>query len=195
MSGCLLFFPFKNPTQPTNRNPSVLPDRCVCLPVHALSIITRYFEHPEIDAAYGATPDGSFAQYYFGDDMIAAPVVVPSTNNTVPTSFEPGAATTTVWLPPGAWVEESTSVTHTGAAGTGSLLTKAYDISETPVFVRAGAVVPTIRLSAGDSIGVAARQCVAWRAGVVWRGVGWVAWRRMGGGCGGRVGGRCAELS
>lgn len=66
--------------------------------------------------------------------------------------------TTTVWLPPGAWYEESTGVVHTGADSTGTALTKAYDLSETPVFVRAGAIVPTIRVTDGDTIGVAGRQ-------------------------------------
>ena len=34
-----------------------------------------YYEHPEADMAYKGDASGSFAQYYFGDDMIAAPVV------------------------------------------------------------------------------------------------------------------------
>lgn len=66
--------------------------------------------------------------------------------------------TTKVWLPPGDWYEESTGVVHSAKADTGSVLTKAYDISETPVFVRAGAIIPTVPLQDGDTIGVASRQ-------------------------------------
>ena len=90
--------------------------------------------------------------------MIAAPVVVQSESDAAPTSWEAGVTTTTVWLPPGNWYEESTGVVHTGADATGTTLTKAYDISETPVFVRAGAIVPSIRVTDGDTVGVAGRQ-------------------------------------
>jgi alpha-glucosidase (family GH31 glycosyl hydrolase) len=121
-------------------------------------VYPMYYEHPEAEDAYAATPEGDFSQFYFGPDMFAAPVVVPSTNDTIPTPFEPGLAETTVWVPPGSWVEEATGVTHTGASGTGTRLTKTYDISETPIFVRAGAIIPTIRLLPGDTIGVASRQ-------------------------------------
>jgi len=37
-------------------------------------------------------------------------------------------------------------------------LTKDYDLSETPVFVRGGGVIPSIELVDGDTLGVAARQ-------------------------------------
>ena len=85
-----------------------------------------YYEHPAADGAYGATPGGAFSQFYFGEDMFAAPVVRQSAAGSAPMSFSSGVTTTSVWVPPGAWVEESTLLTHVGAAATGTVLTKAY---------------------------------------------------------------------
>jgi len=61
------------------------------------------------DCSYAASGDGSFAQYMFGPDMMVAPVVTPSDPNTTLT-------TTTIWIPPGTWVERDTSRLVVGAA-------------------------------------------------------------------------------
>ena len=34
-----------------------------------------YYDFPEHDMAYASTEHGDFAQYMFGDDIVAAPVV------------------------------------------------------------------------------------------------------------------------
>ena len=109
--------------------------------------------------------------------MFAAPVLQQSASGASPTTWETGMSTTTVWIPPGSWVQESTGTVNVGVAGTGSLLTKAYDLSETPVWVRAGALVPTIRLNPGDTVGVAGRQYTALEFAVYpgeWRVVDWL---------------------
>jgi alpha-glucosidase (family GH31 glycosyl hydrolase) len=120
-----------------------------------------YYEHPEVAAAYGATPSGAFSQYYFGPDLIAAPVVVQSNTSEAPVAWRSGMTTTSVWLPPGTWFELATSVMHTGASQSGSFLTKAYDISETPLFARAGAVIPTVPQVDGASIATARKPYTA----------------------------------
>lgn len=110
-----------------------------------------YYEFPTFSRAYGADATGAFAQYFFGSaDLFVAPVVVQSDATTM--------ATTSVWLPPGQWYERDTAVVHTGAADGSSVLTKAYPLNEVPVFVRAGAMIPTLPLVDGDTVGVAMRQ-------------------------------------
>ena len=61
-----------------------------------------YYEHPEEDAAYAAR-----YQYYFGDQVIAAPIVHPADPET-------GLAATDVWLPEGTWIDYQTQETFTG---------------------------------------------------------------------------------
>ena len=55
-----------------------------------------YYDFPLLDAAYLAGPDGSFAQYMFGDDLMVAPVVTPADTNTT-------LASKIIWIPPGTW--------------------------------------------------------------------------------------------
>jgi len=70
------------------------------------------------------------SQYTLGRDVLVAPVA------------EPGAsATTSVWFPPGTWVDWFTGERHRGPA-TKQLTTP---LARMPVFVRAGAVVPMQR--------------------------------------------------
>ena len=44
--------------------------------------------------------------------------------------------TRSVWIPPGTWVETETGTIRTGAAGTGTVLTKYWDLSEVPGICR-----------------------------------------------------------
>lgn len=103
--------------------------------------------------SYAAAADGSFAQYMFGDDMMLAPVVVES-------DYETSLATTTIWIPPGTWYERDTARSVVGAADGSTTQTRAFDIREVPAYIKAGAVIPTIPIVEGDTIGVAQRQCV-----------------------------------
>jgi len=85
-----------------------------------------YYEHPEAPEAYESTD-----QYYFGSDMIVAPVAAP-----VDTISQ--VAARRVWLPPGIWVEWSSGAHISGPVK----LERQYAVDEVPVFVRAGAIVP-----------------------------------------------------
>jgi hypothetical protein len=85
-----------------------------------------YYEHPEAEDAYAAR-----YQYYFGDQIIAAPIVHPADPGT-------GLATTDVWVPPGTWVDYQTKETFTGPRW----VRLVGDIDRLPMLVRAGAIIP-----------------------------------------------------
>lgn len=98
-----------------------------------------YYDFPEEAQAYtAAVPDGSFAQYMFGDDLMVAPIVSAANTTT-------SMATKSVWLPPGTWVDVTSYSVYNSNS---EVLTKDYDISEVPVFAKAGAVVPFRTLTA-----------------------------------------------
>jgi hypothetical protein len=79
-------------------------------------------------------------EYLYGPDVLVAPVTTPGQ-----------VATTTVWFPPGRWVDYFTGATFTGPT-TASL---AEPLDRMPVFVRAGGIVPeqpaTSRAASGTS--------------------------------------------
>ena len=112
-----------------------------------------YYNHAAVEEAY---KHGD--QYYFGPDMMVAPVITPGTSGTPGMSGAPGTAgaarsdqgasaamttTRSVWLPPGDWV---TWQQHHAALLHGprflNSTDSAYTLADTPVFVRAGAIVP-----------------------------------------------------
>jgi len=94
-----------------------------------------YLDFPGSAAAY-TNP----TEYLYGPDVLVAPVTAPG-----------NAATTSVWFPPGRWVDYFTGATFTGPS-TASLV---EPLSRMPVFVRAGGIVPeqpsTSRASSGPS--------------------------------------------
>jgi hypothetical protein len=81
-----------------------------------------YLDYPQVAAAY-AHPE----EYLFGPDVLVAPVTSPG-----------AVAPTTVWLPPGRWVDYFTGATFTGPITT----TLSVPLSRMPVFVRAGGIIP-----------------------------------------------------
>jgi alpha-glucosidase (family GH31 glycosyl hydrolase) len=83
-----------------------------------------YLEYPEEPQAYAAAG----TEYFYGPDMLVAPVTTPGTT-----------ATTSVWFPPGRWTDYFTGQTYTG--GTTQSITTGLD--SMPVFIKAGAIVPT----------------------------------------------------
>ncbi len=85
-----------------------------------------YFEHPEADDAYVAR-----FQYYFGDQMIAAPIVTPADPQT-------GLASVAVWLPEGTWIDYQTLETFTGPRW----ITITGDLNRVPMLMKAGAILP-----------------------------------------------------
>eukprot|EP00494_Astrolonche_serrata_P028357 UN28623 len=86
-----------------------------------------YYEHPTTDDAYKW-----LNEYYFGEDILVAPVVNGS-SITGMTDFP-------VWLPEGRWYDMTS-----GNVTDGNLvLSREYDLSEIPIFVTAGAIIPKL---------------------------------------------------
>ncbi|MBV8911387.1 MAG: DUF5110 domain-containing protein, partial [Gammaproteobacteria bacterium] len=79
-----------------------------------------YLEYPDLEEAYRHSHE-----YFLGSELLVAPVIEPQ-----------GRAS--VYLPPGEWVDFFSGRRHTGD----STFTARYALDATPVFVRAGAIVP-----------------------------------------------------
>ena len=84
-----------------------------------------YLAYPDLEEAYRQSHE-----YFFGDEMLVAPVLDESGNRTV-------------YLPPGEWVDFFTGKHYHG----GSSFTAHYAVDETPVFVREGSIVPEQEVS------------------------------------------------
>jgi hypothetical protein len=67
-------------------------------------------------------------------------------------------AVSTIWIPPGTWYEKTTGTLLTGASDGSSLLTKSFDLSEIPIFIRGGAIIPKVPVPPGNTLGIARRQ-------------------------------------
>ncbi|WP_329139099.1 carbohydrate-binding protein [Streptomyces sp. NBC_01476] len=83
-----------------------------------------YLEYPDQEQAYATA--GS--EYFYGSDVLVAPVTTPGTS-----------ATTSVWFPPGRWTDYFTGKTYAG--GTTQDITTGLDAM--PVFIKAGGIMPT----------------------------------------------------
>jgi hypothetical protein len=81
-----------------------------------------YLDYPDQPAAY-QNP----TEYLYGPDMLVAPVTTPG-----------DVASTTVWFPPGRWVDFFTGATFTGP----STATLSVPLDRMPVFIREGGIVP-----------------------------------------------------
>eukprot|EP01094_Clydonella_sp_ATCC50884_P030386 TRINITY_DN9908_c0_g1_i1.p1 TRINITY_DN9908_c0_g1~~TRINITY_DN9908_c0_g1_i1.p1 ORF type:complete len:1085 (-),score=270.03 TRINITY_DN9908_c0_g1_i1:780-3968(-) len=121
---------------------------------NGLSLIRpMYYDFPQHASAYLADPEGDFAQYFFGPDMFVSPVVRSSDRSDE-------LAEITTWVPPGCWYEELTGVVYEGTNANFNL-TKLYALTEIPVFVRCGAVIPRTPLAHAVQTGSAQRQYTA----------------------------------
>jgi alpha-glucosidase len=85
-----------------------------------------YYDWPDQADAYS-----SKGEYVFGDQMLVAPVTVAADKITA-------LATEKVWLPKGEWIEWPTGKHFTGPAS----VDRSFSIEQTPVYLRAGAIVP-----------------------------------------------------
>jgi hypothetical protein len=83
-----------------------------------------YLEYPDEPAAYTAAA----SEYFYGPDVLVAPVTTPGTQ-----------AGTTVWFPPGQWTDYFTGKTYAG--GTTQPVTTG--LGTMPVFLRAGGIITT----------------------------------------------------
>ncbi len=85
-----------------------------------------YYNWPEADQAYT-----SKNEYQFGKEMLVAPV-------TTPVDAVSQLATESIWLPKGNWIEWETGRHFTGPVQ----MERKFSISQIPVYVPAGAIVP-----------------------------------------------------
>lgn len=90
-----------------------------------------YYEYPRDDAAYAAR-----YQYFFGDQMLAAPIVHPADSQT-------GMATNDVWVPEGTWIDYATKETFNGPRW----VRLVADLNHVPMLMRAGAILPLAPLA------------------------------------------------
>jgi alpha-glucosidase len=91
---------------------------CLCRPM--------YYDYPEHADAYVAR-----YQYFFGDQMIAAPIVHPADPQT-------GMAAVDVWVPEGTWIDYTTRETFTGPRW----VRLVGDLERVPMLMRAGGILP-----------------------------------------------------
>lgn len=91
-----------------------------------------YYDWPEETNAYLMGPSGVHAQYMFGPSMLVAPVCVQGDSNEV--------ASKTIWLPPVTWYDDTFGELVEG----GATITRSYDVTEIPIFIRAGSIIPRI---------------------------------------------------
>lgn len=94
-----------------------------------------YYNHPDAPEAYGYKKE-----YYFGTELIAAPVTKPAKKKT-------GLAETEIWLPEG----EYTNI-FTGERLTGGRHTVLSGLDSLPVYAKAGAILP-MSLDEGNDCG------------------------------------------
>ena len=73
--------------------------------------------------------------------MIAAPVVVPAGVD--------GLAHVSLWLPEGTFFDLVQRRIVDVATACGQIVERAYDVSELPLFARAGAIIPTLPYTGG----------------------------------------------
>lgn len=94
---------------------------------HNQPLITpMYYSHPEAEDAYHCRQ-----QYWFGSELLAAPFTTPADPDT-------HLAHQPVWLPPGDWFNF-----FTGERWTGGRWAEVYgDLTDIPIFAKAGAIVP-----------------------------------------------------
>lgn len=85
-----------------------------------------YYDYPENDEAYKFGDE-----YFFGQDLIVAPVV----NLISPDSL---FATEKIWVPPGTWIDWYSGEKLQGP----EIVEQHYTLSEIPILVRDGAVIP-----------------------------------------------------
>ena len=90
-----------------------------------------YHRHPDREEAYAHR-----ATYFFGADLLCAPVVEPRDRRT-------GLARVDLWLPPGTWFDLETGRRYE-AGPHGRTLAAYRDLAHTAVFAAAGTVLPLV---------------------------------------------------
>lgn len=86
-----------------------------------------YIDYPDDEAAY------VYTQYKFGDSFVVSPVARPSGDG------QHGSTESSLWLPEGQWYDYFTDELVRG----GRTVSRVSDIFSFPVYVKAGAIIPT----------------------------------------------------
>jgi hypothetical protein len=111
-----------------------------------------YYEFPSKKYAYLADQNGKFPQYFLGDNLFVSPIVSPSDPLTSMTSQS-------VWVPPGNWYSKVSGCFMNGDSNNSNNINDSlWDLDEIPTFVKAGAVIATIPVVTGNTLGLAQRQ-------------------------------------
>ncbi len=116
--------------------------------VHAL-----YIEWPTHNEAYrlGPAPD-THAAYMFGSDIMVAVVTKAGDSGTHLATLN------NLWVPPGLWYDAVFGVVLNGPT---TLQGRQYALSDIPMFIRAGAVIPRLPTAAARKVGAAAQSFTA----------------------------------
>jgi alpha-glucosidase (family GH31 glycosyl hydrolase) len=85
-----------------------------------------YYDWPESPEAYTAKNE-----YMFGDSILADPI-------TQPVAKDSQLATTSVWLPPGDWIEWDSGATFRGPL----TVQRSFSLGQIPLYVKAGSIIP-----------------------------------------------------
>lgn len=85
-----------------------------------------YYDYPEENNAYKFKN-----QYFFGDDMIVAPIATKADALT-------GLSSKEIWLPEGEWFEMHSGILLTG----NQIIKKDFAMNEVPVYAKAGSIIP-----------------------------------------------------
>lgn len=88
-----------------------------------------FYDWPEEAEAY----ESRFSQFMFGSDILVSPITEPVDEWTQMT-------TKYTFIPEGTWIQWATGSAYTGPM----TIEKEYTLHETPVFVKAGAVIPML---------------------------------------------------
>ena len=112
-------------------------------------ILPMYYAYPEEDAAYQA-PN----QYTFARELLVAPITHPANPNTK-------LARHSIWLPAGDWYNFFTGEAYEG----GQWLTIHAELSQIPVFARAGAIIPMDANDQANGVRLPSRLHVKFFAG------------------------------
>jgi alpha-glucosidase len=85
-----------------------------------------YYDWPESPEAYTAKNE-----YMFGESILADPI-------TQPVAKDSQLATTSVWLPPGDWIEWDSGATFRGPL----TVQRSFSLGQIPLYVKAGSIIP-----------------------------------------------------
>lgn len=107
-----------------------------------------YYDWPDRTQAYSSPVITK--QYMMGSDLLISPVTAPVNESNL-------LANWSVWLPPGLWYERTTGTLLNSSNFVDGNYTHLYDLTEIPIFIKGGSIIPQIPYNPADVLGVAKR--------------------------------------